>query len=364
MTATLAGLAGALILMMGSVSLDAAAPPGAPLSGARTAASCEFAPVVALQLGDGASGGVCTGTLIHPQVVLYASHCGTSVSAIHFGDEIPRSALQVRPQRCARNEARATGSPVGDWAYCVLSEPTEGFPVIPLASPCEMEAFASDVGVTLVGFGKPGDPVRPKRIGTTTTGTVDADAFSVVADGVGPCSGDSGGPALIQVEDGSFRVAGIASLGSPDCSAGTGWYARADAALESLEAGTGVDLTPCDGVPANDCQGFLAMPGSGQWSNGCAGTPTTPPGLECGAESAESEASGDSGAEEGTAGDALTDSGGETGMMDETTAVTTSASLEAANGTGCSARGQTPRRATWMILPWLPLALARRPRSA
>src|SRR5688572_9042182 len=33
-------------------------------------------------------GGSCTGTLVHPQVVLYAAHCGDDYSSIRFGEKV------------------------------------------------------------------------------------------------------------------------------------------------------------------------------------------------------------------------------------------------------------------------------------
>ncbi|WP_293256177.1 trypsin-like serine protease [Nannocystis sp.] len=122
------------------------------------------------------------------------------------------------------------------------------------------------------------------------------DEVFIGGDGMDACNGDSGGPAFLRLDDGSWRSFGIVSYGSP-CGEGT-YYSQLHLQLPWLEAASGIDLTPCgdaDGnwAPSALCTDFpIGRPGTGgsrgpvtDWSASC-GAPfpadpdTTPPTVE------------------------------------------------------------------------------------
>lgn len=92
-------------------------------------------------------GGSCTGTLIHPQLVAYAAHCGTNYASIRFGDDISGNTdgFSVATQYCRRYPGYndlGIGNGV-DFAYCKLAQPVEQFPIVPPLMGCETEVLQS-----------------------------------------------------------------------------------------------------------------------------------------------------------------------------------------------------------------------------
>ena len=172
--------------------------------------SCGWPSVVQV---SGPGGGSCTGTLVHPWVVVYAAHCGDEVPWIRFGDRIEDApGFQVVPERCETHPVGQFGFGT-DAAYCLLSEPVEGIPVTPPLMGCEAEA-ALQVGnpVTAVGYGQSDDEADPygvKRFLDTTITAISWDEVFIGGVDEGVCYGDSGGPTYVQLEDGSWRSFGI-----------------------------------------------------------------------------------------------------------------------------------------------------------
>lgn len=64
-------------------------------------------------------GGACSGTLVHPQVVVYAAHCGTSYSKIYFGENYQSPGKTVTPSSCKVYPGTGPGGG-DDWAVCKL----------------------------------------------------------------------------------------------------------------------------------------------------------------------------------------------------------------------------------------------------
>jgi MYXO-CTERM domain-containing protein len=266
------------------------------------ASTCEWPSVVALRDAGGSQ--FCTGTLVHPRLVITAGHCvepttGLSPSSVAFGEDADAPAGVAEVEHCAWHpeyEFTVTGAEqhvFNDVAYCVLAEPVEGLPIVPVAIGCEADAREPDAAATIVGFGASAGGVvggQPWAEGTGrkrwTTQTIqsidDANAKAIVAGDAGnsACLGDSGGPLLRQLEDGTWRLFGVASAAMLDsaqeCGAGA-IYQLVSSHVAWIEQDAGIDLSACfaaDGTWAPDeaCAGFPTAPGESdaEWADACA----------------------------------------------------------------------------------------------
>ena len=95
--------------------------------------------------------GGCTGTLVHPEVVIYAAHCGTGYNSIHFGDT-DSNGFTVFTEFC---KTYPGGGPGGgnDWAFCKLQQPVPEISIVPILMGCETSVLQPGQEVTIVGFG-------------------------------------------------------------------------------------------------------------------------------------------------------------------------------------------------------------------
>jgi MYXO-CTERM domain-containing protein len=152
-------------------------------------------------------------------------------------------------------------------------------PIVPPLFGCEVtEYIQPGQSVDIVGYGNTDDgTVGIKyQVTTTITGYQNGEVF-IGGNGLDSCSGDSGGPVYVRLDDGSWRVFGITSYGG-QCGSG-GVYGNMATNLAWAEQQTGLDLTPCfDGqgnwTPNPTCGGFPMDPASGAgttWQQGCGG---------------------------------------------------------------------------------------------
>lgn len=283
------------------------APAPLPIVGGVDASACQFPQVVSMLAFDG-SATICSGTLIHPQVVMTAAHCivpEAPIDAVGLGEHAPETGAPAAILDTAFCEAHPDYAQTGshDVAFCLLQAPV-GLEITPLLAGCELDTLAIGQEVVIVGFGSSfatvddqgevdyTEGVGRKRFTTQTIDAIDPAEGSVAL--VGPngsqsaCFGDSGGPAFVHLADGTWRVFGTGSYlydpgglpppVQPGNVCGTGAvYGNGSLVVDWLESSLGFDLTPC-----HDAGVFVGGPGCGSfpteihhdigsWANGCSG---------------------------------------------------------------------------------------------
>ncbi|MBL9104653.1 MAG: trypsin-like serine protease [Myxococcales bacterium] len=277
-------------------------PPGEPsgIFNGVEAPECGFPTAVAM-LDLESEGMFCTGTLIHPEVVLFAAHCmdpdssWATPGSVMFGEDVKAPIRKVPVQDCGMHPEWQTKGI--DLAVCTLQAPVRGLPIVPLLMGCEVDQLKPGVGVTIVGFGAstaiqdPEGEVHTDGAGlkrftrqTITDVLPKRNDVIMIGPNTGGCFGDSGGPAMVQLTDGTWRVFGAASTLHPDfepdpngeiCGLGT-VYEIAYQHVDWLESFTSRDVTPChdaDGTwnPSAGCGGFPFFPGvpESTWLDAC-----------------------------------------------------------------------------------------------
>jgi hypothetical protein len=253
-----------------------------PIYGGAKVQPCAWPTTVAL--------GGCTGTLVHPQVVVFAAHCmqgSWGPDSVTFGDNENSPAFSVATTGCDSDPQYYSASG-HDVAFCKLAQPVTSVPIVPILVGCETNVLTPGASVVAVGFGEADDGLGwgPKRaVAMQLNGVSNGEAF-IGGGGKDTCYGDSGGPVYIQLADQSWRVFGITSYG--EYCGGGGYYSMMHTAIDWLEQSTGIDLTPCHDqgqwLAGPECGGFPLDPnvGGAAWSQGCATGNASGPSATCG----------------------------------------------------------------------------------
>jgi hypothetical protein len=268
-----------------AAAADVATPPPSPsaIMNGQVAETCQWPATV---LMDG-----CSGTLVHPRIVIYAAHC-PNVDSVRFGVYGNDRSVPVDYCRAAP-EYPSTGY---DYRYCRLSQAVGDVPVAPPLLGCERDQLQVGTPVVMVGYGSTsngGDDFGTKRWVDATIAGFPSDGKIIglwYADSeTGICSGDSGGSAYVELDDGSWRSFAITVTTAGPCG-GSSQSVPMWNKIAWVEQDSGIDITPChdaDGAwnPSPDCGGFPMDPDDGSaltWAAGCGPGETSGASAVCG----------------------------------------------------------------------------------
>ncbi|MDD5305692.1 MAG: trypsin-like serine protease [Deltaproteobacteria bacterium] len=191
--------------------------------------------VVSVYGQSGSSGGLCSGTLINPEVVLTAGHCvlyqpeginylnNPGALVILGGADLNKNPAQIATVSAVAKHPKWNGNLTNssvDLALVHLSSPVDFLPYYCVRQSPPAPSVGVDEPGIIVGYGLSSTSDQTSagvhRAGDTTVLQVDANEIEV-GNPAGTCQGDSGGPLFTQVpgdSSGKWQVSGVVSRGS------------------------------------------------------------------------------------------------------------------------------------------------------
>jgi secreted trypsin-like serine protease len=224
-----------LFRMIASLALLASAPADAIVGGGAPSAEGIGRSVVTIV---GSRGNFCTGALIAPRLVLTVAHCvqpGATYKIVEHGaDRRPQlqdvKSVAIHP--AFNMQAMMAHRATADVALLQLESPPKGKTASVLGVPQVPIAVGSrftiaGIGVTIRGEGSSGGTIRDAGlVATGRPGTLQIRLVDPVGqgarDGLGACTGDSGGPVFEDREGGPAIVGVISWSTGPNGAAGCG----------------------------------------------------------------------------------------------------------------------------------------------
>jgi len=192
----------------------------------------------------------CTGVLVADRLVVYAAHCGTHPSEVLIGNDAATPRLRVRVDECRAHPDAALGNG-RDVAYCLLAQPITDVAPVQLIADDEQALVRVGTPVTEVGFGLDTDQGLfgvKRRTGAQVQAL--GDDLVIAGTAGGTCEGDSGGPALVRLDDldparpPEWRLLGLLSAGTSfHCGVSTDHYSNIHGVRSWIESQSGVALS-------------------------------------------------------------------------------------------------------------------------
>ncbi|MBR1235552.1 trypsin-like serine protease [Bradyrhizobium sp. AUGA SZCCT0182] len=186
----------------------------------------------------GSRGNFCTGAVIAPKIVLTAAHCvqpGADYKIVEYGADKQPSLQDVKSVAIHpgfKMQAMLAHRATADVALLQLDSAvkgktpsTLGMPNIPIIVGSRFTI--AGIGVTTRGDGKSGGTIRAAGlVATGKPGTLQIRLVDPVShgtrDGLGACTGDSGGPVFEDKQSGPAIVGVVSWSTGPNSSAGCG----------------------------------------------------------------------------------------------------------------------------------------------